>query len=93
MFRKWELIPVVNLTWFDPNTSVDKNEQLVITASLFWWAAENVSIRPQIIYSKDKAKGDSYDTWRYAFMTQFINSKYFSISEQRAVSNENPCIC
>lgn len=67
-----KLIPVVNFTWFDPNTDVDKNEQLVITASLFWWAAENVSIRPQIIYTQDKAKGDNYDTWRYAFRAQFI---------------------
>lgn len=66
------IVPVINLTWFDPNADTDKNEQLVVTASLFMWVADHITIRPQIIYTKDKAKGDNYDTWRYAFRAQFI---------------------
>lgn len=67
-----KIVPIVNITWFDPNTDVNDNEQLIVTASLFWWADDHVSFRPQIVYAKDKGKGANYDTYRFALRAQFI---------------------
>ena len=62
------LDPTLNVTWFDPNTDASDDEETVATASLNWWAAENISLRPQLIVDHTKA----LTQYRYAFRAVLI---------------------